>query len=71
MNDCRRLNLTPDEYTRFILACKLIARETGNEFDDIYQHAVHSKIYAGPFYSVVQEKMFGMNAKTKANQPIK
>lgn len=57
MNDCRRLNLTSDEYARFIVACRLIARETSNEFDTIYQHAVHSKIYAGPFYGVVQEKM--------------
>lgn len=68
MNDRKRLRQTPDEYTRFILACKLIARETGNHFDTIYELAVLSKIHAGPFYGQVQQKMFAM---TKSNLPIK
>jgi hypothetical protein len=69
VTDCKRLNLYPDEYARFISACRQIARETGCEFDAVYQHAVNSKIYAGPFYGVVQGKMFAMSAK--ANLPIK
>lgn len=71
MNDCERLNLYPDEYVRFILACRYIARETGSNYHAVYRHAVQSKIHAGPFYSVVQKRMFDMEAKMKNNLPIK
>lgn len=69
MSDRERLDLCPDEYDRFILACKIIARENGSDFDFTYQQAVYSKTYAGPFYGeVVQKKMFAIN---RANQPTK
>lgn len=67
MNDCKQIGLAPDEYARFRLACKQIALENGDDFYSVHRLAVLSKIHAGPFYSVVQERMFAMEAKGKNN----
>ncbi len=58
MNDCKQLGLAPDEYVRFRLACKQIALENRTNFQYVYRLAFLSKIHAGPFYGVVQERMF-------------